>query len=201
MSFIFDTEHILENENVRLTPLAKEDLAHLKRFALNEPHLWQHSLVPADSEERMQNYINLAIQARENKTAYAFAIYDKTKQTYAGSTRFYDIQPESSCVQLGYTWYGSQFQRTGLNRHCKFLMLAFIFDTLGMHRVEFRADHDNKQSITAMKGIGCTAEGVLRSNGFRTDGSRRNSIVLSILKDEWDSRLREGLRLKCRPVM
>jgi RimJ/RimL family protein N-acetyltransferase len=36
-----------------------------------------------------------------------------------------------------------------------------------------------------MKSIGCTEEGILRSNGYCADGSRRDSIVLSIIKEEW----------------
>jgi RimJ/RimL family protein N-acetyltransferase len=56
---------------------------------------------------------------------------------------------------------------------------------MGIERVEFRADFDNKKSIAAMKSIGCIEEGVLRSDTPRVDGGRRDSIVLSILKSEW----------------
>ena len=65
-----------------------------------------------------------------------------------------------------------------------------------MERVEFRADNDNKKSIAAMKSIGCSVEGVLRSNGFKPDGNRRDSIVLSILKTEWESGLKKSLESK-----
>ncbi len=46
-------------------------------------------------------------------------------------------------MQLGYTWYGKEFQRTGLNKQCKLLLLEFAFETLGLDRVEFRADANN----------------------------------------------------------
>ena len=118
---------------------------------------------------------------------------DKQRKAYAGSTRFYDIQTYHRTLQLGYTWYGKDFQGTGLNRHCKFLLLDFAFRELGMERVEFRADARNARSIAAMKAIGCTKEGILRSNQLRSDGARRDSIVLSILKREWDESLRSRL--------
>ena len=54
---------------------------------------------------------------------------------------------EFKTLQLGYTWYGSAFRGTGLNKHCKFLLLQFAFETLGMERVEFRADNSNERSI------------------------------------------------------
>jgi RimJ/RimL family protein N-acetyltransferase len=102
-------------------------------------------------------------------------------------------------MQLGYTWYGKDFQGTGLNKHCKYLLLQFAFETLGMERVEFRADKNNSRSIAAMKSIGCVVEGVLRSQMPKYNTTeRRDSIVLSILKGEWFDHVKEelGARLK-----
>ena len=55
----------------------------------------------------------------------------------------------------------------------------------GFERVEFRADNRNKRSIAAMQKIGCTVEGILRNHLPTSDGTRRDSIVLSMLKNEW----------------
>ena len=76
-------------------------------------------------------------------------------------------------------------------------MLQFAFENLGVDRVEFRADYQNKRSIAAMKSIGCKEEGILRSN-CKSPNGRRDSIILSILKDEWLNDVKEGLisRLK-----
>lgn len=65
-----------------------------------------------------------------------------------------------------------------------------------MERVEFRTDTDNKKSIAAMKSIGCKEEGILRNNGFKTNGTRRDSLVLSILKDEWNGTVKNNLQCK-----
>jgi N-acetyltransferase len=80
-----------------------------------------------------------------------------------------------------------------LNKACKFLLLSFAFEKMGMERVEFRADNLNKRSIAAMKSIGCKEEGVLRSNSVKQDGLRRDSIVLSILKGEWQEGVKQKL--------
>ncbi len=193
MTINFNEEYTLENKRVKLSPLKAEDYANLVPFAINEPELWTYSLVPASSPEKMKSYIDHALKARENKNSYAFVVFDKQKNQYAGSTRFYDIQLENATLQLGYTWYGKEFQGTGLNKNCKYLLLEFAFEVLNMERVEFRADNDNKRSIAAMKSIGCTVEGVLRSNTFKTNGDRRDSIVLSILKEEWYSKVKAKL--------
>lgn len=196
MDFDFSTRYVLEDERVLLRPLQTEDLDHLRSFAEKEPELWTYSLVVPAGERGMAAYLKGAVAARERKEQYPFAVYDKRAGAYAGSSRFYDVDPQNKNLQLGYTWFGKAFQRTGLNRHCKYLMLEFAFEQMEMERVEFRADNENKASIAAMKAVGCIEEGVLRSNGFRPDGSRRDSIVLSILRNEWFEAVKTKLRNK-----
>jgi|TARA_B110000967_G_scaffold78251_1_gene80941 RimJ/RimL family protein N-acetyltransferase len=200
MKFNFNNDYYLENDFVILEPLQESHFDHLLKFSLNEPELWTYSLVKADSELNLRNYLNLALKGKENQKEYPFIVYDKINKCYAGSTRFYDIQIENSSIQLGYTWYGKQFQKTGLNRHCKFLLLEFAFKILEAERIEFRADNENKKSIDAMKSIGCTIEGVLRSNCPKHDGTRKDSILLSIIKNEWKRKIREDLKEKCKPL-
>jgi RimJ/RimL family protein N-acetyltransferase len=195
-TFNFDTNYTLENEIVRLTPLTKENFQNLLPFSLNEPEIWTYSQVQAIGEEGLKNYLSLATKARTEKREYPFIVFDKRTNVFAGTTRFYDIQLPNNCLQLGYTWYGKSFQGTGINKHCKYLLLQFAFEQMGIERVEFRADNDNARSIAAMKSIGCTVEGVLRSNGIRPDGSRRDSIVLSILKTEWKNKIKTELENK-----
>mgnify|MGYP001951398160 CR=1 FL=1 len=189
-------DHIeLENERVLLRPLTEADIIHLTPFSENEPELWDYSLTPGDGKENLKNYVTTALEKRAVGDSYPFIVYDKAVQQYAGSTRFYDIQSQHETIQLGYTWYGKDFQGTGLNKHCKFLMLQYAFETIGVTRVEFRADATNKRSIAAMKSIGCTPEGILRSNCKSVSG-RRDSIVLSILKNEWFSHVKTELKQK-----
>lgn len=185
LNFDSTLDYVLENEHVMLRPLRAGDFEHLLVFSENEPEIWRYSLIQADGADKLKVYIDIALKARAEGREYPFVVFDKKQNAYAGSTRFYDIIPAFQTVQLGYTWYGKKHQGTGLNKHCKYLMLSFAFEQMGCERVEFRADNDNKRSIAAMKSIGCVEEGVLRSNMPRPDGKRRDSIVLSILKNEW----------------
>jgi N-acetyltransferase len=198
--FDFSKNYVLEDDCVMLRPLMPTDAGLLMYYALNEPQLWQYSLISAAGKLKMDEYIELAIDSRNQKNGYPFIVFDKRSNEYAGSTRFYDIQLKHQTLQLGYTWYGQQFQGSGLNAHCKYLMLCFAFETMGFERVEFRADVNNDKSISAMKSIGCTVEGVLKSNLMKDDGSRRDSIVLRILKDEWYSSVKEILSQKIQRV-
>ena len=198
MNNLLDTsmDYILEDDCVLLRPLTMDDCRNLLLYSQNEPDLWKYSLVKVAGEENLANYIKATLDARLVGKEYAFIVFDKRTQEYAGTTRFYDIQPAHKTLQLGYTWYGKKFHGTGLNKHCKYLLLQFAFEQVGMERVEFRADNRNERSIAAMKSIGCIEEGVLRSNTLKPDGSRRDSIVLSILKNEWENGVKEKLAAK-----
>lgn len=196
-NFSFSDHIILEDDLVVLRPLQESDFDNLLEISINEPETWKYSLVGADGKENLIKYIQSAIKNREDKREFPFIVFDKKSQKYAGSTRFYDIQLEYKTLQLGFTWYGSAFRGTGLNKHCKFLLLQFAFETLGMERVEFRADNNNERSIAAMKSIGCKVEGVLRSHMPTINKEiRRDSIVLSILRNEWFDAVKENLKKK-----
>lgn len=192
----FTSDYILENANVLLRPLRLSDLVNLMKFSIEEPDLWKYSLQTGAGAANMQQYIKTAELGRGQQKEYAFIVFDKNRKEFAGSTRFYDIQPAFSTLQLGYTWYGKDHQGTGLNKNCKYLLLQFAFEKWNMERVEFRADNDNERSIAAMKSIGCTVEGILRSHMPKPEGGRRNSIVLSILRTEWTNGLKERLASK-----
>lgn len=196
MNFLtdFNQKIILEDDVVLLRPLELSDFNHLVHFPKTESVLWHYSLIRPDSEDNLAKYLQLAISDRAGKTAYPFIVFDKRVSAYAGSTRFYDINPDYKTLQLGYTWYGKDFQRSGLNKHCKFLLLQYAFETLAIERVEFRADNENLQSIAAMKSIGCRVEGILKSHMPTFEGGRRDTIVLSILKDDWFETVKDKIR-------
>jgi RimJ/RimL family protein N-acetyltransferase len=192
----FKENYILENENVRLRPLAKSDFEFLLEYSMNEPNIWTYNANGANGAENLEKYISNAISQRENENEYPFIVFDKKSSKYVGSTRFYDIQPGNKTLQLGFTWYGKDSQGTGINKNCKMLLLEFAFEHIGMERVGFRANNQNKRSINAMKSIGCVEEGILRSYSTNSQGQRIDAIVLSILKTEWAESAKQNLTNK-----
>jgi RimJ/RimL family protein N-acetyltransferase len=196
MNLNFPQNITLENERVLLRPLEANDIEHLLKFSINEPEIWKYSLIDAVGKENLENYIHVALEAKHEKSQFPFIVFDKSTGKYAGSSRFYDMQLSHKTLQLGYTWYGKAFQGTGLNKHCKYLLLEHAFETLGMERVEFRADNNNERSKAAMLSIGCKVDGVLRKNVPNLEGGRRDSIVLSILRNEWFEEVKENLKGK-----
>lgn len=195
-TFDFQKDIVLEDEIVRLRPLVWADYDHLLYYSLNEPEIWEYFVAAADGSENLKNHMKVALNGRLEQREYAFIVFDKRTEKYAGGTRFYDIQLKHRTLQIGFTWYGKEYQGTGLNKHGKFLLLQYAFEVMEMERVEFRANAKNERSIHAMKSIGCVVEGVLRSNAVNLKGERRDSIVLSILKEEWFGGVKNNLLAK-----
>lgn len=69
----------------------------------------------------------------------------------------------------------------------KYEILKYGFETLGLNRIELKADERNLQSRKAMEKIGATYEGTLRGHMKIRDGFIRNSAYYSILKSEWEA--------------
>lgn len=198
ISFDPQQEYILENERVLLRPVKDADWEFFADLPESSPEIWQYSLMAIQNKEDLKDYFQQAINARKEGNSYAFVVFDKLTKEWVGCTRFYDIQLKFQSTQIGYTWYKKSVWGTGLNMHCKFLLLQFAFDNWGLERVEFRADYNNKRSIAAMKKIGCIEEGVLRSHLPKQGGGRRDSIILSILKDEWKNELSQKLKVQLK---
>jgi RimJ/RimL family protein N-acetyltransferase len=162
------------------------DINNLLKIATEDKQLLQYSPLPIFSEKLLTEYVEKSIKERENKTRYSFTIFDKRKNSYAGSTSFMNISNVDSRLEIGSTWIGKEFQRTGLNRNCKYLLLNFAFDELGVERIELKTDERNTASRNAIQKIGGQFEGILRSHTLMYDGFRRNTVYYSILKKEWE---------------
>ncbi|MFN5621303.1 MAG: GNAT family N-acetyltransferase, partial [Flavobacteriales bacterium] len=183
----------LEDERVLLRPLEIGDVKHLLSISENEPENWSFGLESAAGEANLIRYIESALQSAKELHSYPFIIFDKQIGHYAGSTRYYQIQHKHKRLAIGYTWIGNAFKQTGLNAHCKLLLLTHAFESLSMERVEFMADTRNERSINSILALGAKSEGTLRSHALRPDGTRRDTAVLSILKQEWLEQVKPSL--------
>ena len=194
MNFNFNEDCILENDVVRLQPPQVTDFEKLVEFSKNEPDIWKFNSNGPDSPENLKKYIERALSQKDKLIEYPFIVFDKIKQKYTGSTRFYAMDLDGKTIEIGYTWYGKDFQGTSINKNCKYLLLEFAFEKMKMERVGFRANNINYRSINAMKSIGCIEEGVLRSYRYDALGNRIDAIVLSILKEEWFATVKQNLK-------
>jgi RimJ/RimL family protein N-acetyltransferase len=88
-------------------------------------------------------------------------------------------------VEIGWTWYAPDVQRTGLNTEAKLLMLTHAFETWRVHGVRLMTDARNERSRRAILRIGAAFDGVLRGHRVATDGTIRDTAAFSMLDAEW----------------
>ena len=127
-------DYILQDKNVILSPLKKEHVQHLLEIS-NDKSIWTYFLENGYGQHGLNNYVNKAIQNRKKKIEYPFVIFDKVKNSYAGTTRLYEYNADIRTIKLGHTWIGKSFQGTGLNKHCKYLLFEFAFENLINKRI------------------------------------------------------------------
>ncbi len=183
--FFFSDNIILENERAVLMPMDQHHINELAGIIEKDTGLMKYASIVLTNETELTQYISIVLQAKQEMTRYPFVIFDKQSGRYAGSTSYIDVSNKHQFLEIGHTWIGYDFQRTGLNDAIKYLMLQYAFDTLGFCRVEFKADSRNTQSRTAIERIGATFEGELRSRIVKPGGFRSSTVFYSILDSEW----------------
>ena len=185
-STFFEQGIILEDELVRLEPLEEKHFDLLLPVAM-ENSLWLFTVAKINTAEEFRKYFDTALEEKKNKRSYPFAYYNKQTGQYAGSTRFGNIEFAHKKVEIGWTWIHPSLQGTGFNKHCKFLLLSFGFETLLLNRIELKTSLLNLKSQKAMLKIGAVKEGVFRKNIINDDGTIRDTVYFSFINDEWSA--------------
>lgn len=182
----------LEGSIVRLEPLSLDHVPGLAEVAL-DPAIWRWTIARPTNEAELRTWAETAIAARTAGTELPFATIDRATGRPIGSSRYMNIALDHRRLEIGWTWVGTGFQRTGANREAKLLMMSHTFDTLGCRRVEFKTDALNEKSRTALLGIGARFEGIFRNHMVMPDGRMRDSAYYSVIDEEWPE-VRSSLR-------
>ena len=175
----------LQGEHVRLEPMTEAHIPALVEIGIGQA-FWDFMLYgKMTSEEDMRNWV-LDILSRASKgTDLPFVVIHLESGNVAGATRYLNIMPNDKGLEVGGTWYGTNYQRTPVNTECKYLLLTHAFETLKCIRVQLKTDQRNERSQQAIERIGAKKEGVLRNHMILPDGRYRNSVYYSIIDSEW----------------
>jgi RimJ/RimL family protein N-acetyltransferase len=174
----------LKGQHAMLEPLA---LAHENdiRLAIADGELWKLWFTTIPGPDGVRAYIEQLLSQREQGLVFPFAIRDNASGRIVGCTRYMNIDARNRRIEIGGTWYAQSMQRTGINTECKLLLLAHAFEQLDCIAVELRTDWFNKRSQAAIERLGAKRDGVLRNHMVMPDGRIRDTVVYSIIKNEW----------------
>ena len=174
----------LEGHGVRLEPLTRAHAEGL-RAAVSDPALQSLWFTAVPAPDGVEAYIDAAAAGHAEGRMLPWAVRDLASGDVAGCTRYHDIVADIDRVEIGYTWYGTRWQRTHVNTACKLLLFQHAFETLGCAVVGLRTDNFNFRSQRAIEALGAKKDGVLRHHQARRDGTARDSVMYSVLASEW----------------
>ena len=174
----------LEGHGVRLEPLQRDHEQDLGEAA-KDGRLWELFFTSVPEPQGTRKYIDDALKGQERGDMLPWVVRDLKTNTVVGSTRYHDIIPAADRVEIGYTWYAQRCQRTHVNTVSKILLFTYAFETLKCNVVGLRTDNYNFRSQRAIEALGAKKDGVIRHHWPRRDGSIRDTVMYSVLANEW----------------
>ena len=178
------TNLVLQNDLVLLRPMQLEDAAAVAKVATDE-RIWEHIAYTLATEEDVTNYVQKQVALTEKGERIVLVIIDKITNKIIGSTSIYDFSEEHAHCEIGSTWITPAYWRTAINTNCKYLLMQHIFEEMNFNRVQIKTDNLNLRSQQAIERIGAKFEGRLRRHMRRKDGSLRDTMMYSIIREEW----------------
>jgi RimJ/RimL family protein N-acetyltransferase len=175
----------LETKLALLRPIAEEDFEPFLQLAREDLEMWEYFSLNLADELQLTRWMEMAFADKVADTRRPFTIIDKRTNAIAGSSSLGNISFHDKRVEIGWSWLGPAYRSTGLNRHAKYAMMKYAFESLGFERVEFKTDVLNQRARQGLKNVGGIEEGILRSHMTMWNNRRRTSIYYSVLKEEW----------------
>lgn len=178
------TNLLIQNDLVLLRPIQLEDAEEVAAVATDE-RIWEHIAYTLATEEDVTNYVQKQVALNEKGERIVLVIIDKITNKIIGSTSIYDFSFEHARCEIGSTWLTPAYWRTAINTNCKYLLFQHLFEEKNFNRIQIKTDNRNIRSQQAIERIGAKFEGQLRRHMLRKDGSLRDTMMYSIIREEW----------------
>ncbi|QFU16790.1 GNAT family N-acetyltransferase [Microvirga thermotolerans] len=174
----------LATDRLILRPMSLDDVPAFAEAA-KDGALWEKKTTTVPRPEEFEPYVRKALDLQAAGLALPFTTVVRDGERVVGSTRYMNVDAANRRVEIGTTWIARSWQRSFVNTHAKFLMLRHAFEALGCNAVELRTHRLNDQSRAAIERLGAKLDGILRRHMIMPDGHIRDTVVYSIVSEEW----------------
>lgn len=175
---------VLTGELVVLEPLEARHHDALVDAA-SDGELWNLSYTGVPAPDEMAARIATYLSLQAEGLLVPFTVRRREDGRVIGQTTYLNLEERHRRLEIGGTWNAQSTHRTGTNTESKLLLLGHAFERLDCIAVELRTHWLNHQSRQAIERLGAKQDGVLRSHRIMPDGSLRDTVVYSIVRDEW----------------
>src|SRR6202048_316389 len=173
----------LSGPHAQLKPLSQDHCDALIE-AVKDGELWKLWYTSVPKPEEMTKEIDRRLGLQQAGSMLPFTVFDADGKI-AGMTTYMNVDAANRRVEIGSTWYAKRVQRSALNTQCKLLLLTHAFEKLDCIAVEFRTHFFNHQSWRGIERLGAKLDGILRSHQVAPNGTLRDTVVFSIIANEW----------------
>jgi ribosomal-protein-alanine N-acetyltransferase len=172
----------LVGPTLRLEPLTVAHARPLFRHAWPEVFRWFSDFPRDGSYVAFEAYVDRVLL---QPASLDFVIFLQKTGEPIGCTGYLDIRLPHHGLEIGRTWIATSHQGTRVNPESKYLLLRHAFEELDALRVQFKTDLNNLHSQRAIEKLGARREGVLRNYQQRANGKMRDTVMYSIIAEEW----------------
>jgi len=173
----------LSNETLRLEPMKMSHAEGLSSASELENYQYWQTLVPKG--ESLEDFKIFMEKLLALPNCLPMVMIDPSSDEVIGMSCFMDIREIAKGLEIGMTWIRGDKRGTIINPSAKILMLEYAFETAKAIRVQLKTDERNIHSQNAIKKLGGKYEGTLRHHGIQPNGYIRNTVMFSILAEEW----------------
>ncbi|MGL4819689.1 MAG: GNAT family N-acetyltransferase [Bacilli bacterium] len=174
----------LAHRRIVLQPLNETHIDALFEAA-NDPLIWEFMAQKIQTVDDMKEYVEKALVQKMSGREFPFIVVDSLTNQIVGSTRYVDISLEHRTIEIGRTFLHPSVWRTSVNSECKYVLMRYAFEEMQVNRLQLKTDERNVRSQRAIERLGAVREGLLRHHWVLQDGHRRNTVIYSILTEEW----------------
>jgi N-acetyltransferase len=200
-SSTFDPPGILIGPNLTLVPLEESHREPLRDAAQRDQSIWTYFPRTFNGAgEDFDSWFDLTRDLQARCEHYPFVVIRNGDDRVLGTTRFYDMAAIHLRLAIGSTWYIPEARGSLVNSEVRWISLWQAFEIWQVNRVELITDPRNLASLAAMKLLGAAREGVIRAHLIYKDGRVRDSVLYSILREEWPH-VRERLVTTVGPTL
>ncbi len=175
----------LADGKVILEPLTSEHVQKMRALG-SDQDVWRWYTEDLSNPDDLERWMTNRLSESGNGDKMSYAVILRETEKVIGASSYGHINWAEKCIEIGWTWLDKEYIGSGINRHMKFLMLHHAFETMEIERLELRTDEENIRSRKAMEKIGAKLDGTLRSHRGTQGGRRRNTVIYSIIRPEWE---------------
>ena len=183
VSIIIDNNMLMRSYE----PNDAQDLFNAVNNSRAHLHPWLDWVDKTTKPEHSLQFIQQSLHQLHTQEGLALGIFVDKK--IIGAVGMHKWEQPVKKAQIGY-WISKENEGKGIMLRCLSRFVDFLFDKIGLNKIEIHFVPDNTRSAKVAERLGFKLEGVIRQSCLR-NGVPEDIVIAGLLKDEWKRKSRE----------